>query len=339
MEKNKILLATYPFGKTGKRPLELLEQTGWELFANPHRRRLKPDDVTGLLSDVDGVVAGTEPYNSDTLKNADKLKVISRVGIGLDNVDLKYCRNNNIKVTYTPDAPSQAVAELTVANILNLLRHIHRSDRSVRAGAWNRLMGRLIQETTIGVIGIGRIGSRVIRLLEPFKPKILAYDKDKNVYGKPMPNTQWCSIEEVIMMSDVVTFHIPMCSENFHLVDRLLISQMKTGTFLINTSRGGIVDTEALYDALVQNHLGGAALDVYENEPYEGALTRLDNVVLTAHIGASARQSRYLMELGAAEDCIRVLSGQKPAHDAIMDNLGTVREFSTVTASVQYAAK
>jgi D-3-phosphoglycerate dehydrogenase len=110
-----------------------------------------------------------------------------------------------------------------------------------------------------------------------------------------------------------------MCAENHHFIDRCLIAQMKTGAFLINTSRGSIVDTQALTDALVQNHLAGAALDVYENEPYEGTLTKLDNVILTAHIGASARQSRRLMELGATEDCIRVLNGEQPNNDAVKD--------------------
>jgi len=319
MANKRILLATYPFGTAGKKPLELLEQTGWELVFNPHQRRLRPYDVTDLLEDIDGVIAGTEPYTSETLRNANRLQVVSRVGIGLDSVDLQYCRDNNIQVTYTPDAPSQAVAELTVANILNLLRHIHRSDRSVREGAWNRFMGRLIQETTIGVIGVGRIGSRVIGLLEPFRPTVLANDIDPNVYGRPMPNTKWCPKEEVIRMADVITLHIPMCAENYRFIDRSLIAQMKTGAFLINTSRGAIVDTEALIDALAQNHLGGAALDVYENEPYEGPLTKLDNVVLTAHIAASARQSRYLMELGATEDCIRVLNGKPPNNDALKD--------------------
>ena len=119
--------------------------------------------------------------------------------------------------------------------------------------------------------------------------------------------------------ADVVSLHIPMCTENHHFINRCLIAQMKTGACMINTSRGGIIDTEALTDALVQNHLGGAALDVYENEPYEGPLTKLDNTVLTAHIGASARQSRYLMELGAAEDCIRVLKGESPNNDALKD--------------------
>ena len=325
MANKKILLATYPFGATGKKPLELLEQTGWELVFNPHHRRLRPHDVTGLLQDIDGVIAGTEPYNCETLRNADRLRVISRVGIGLDSVDLEYCRDNNIQVTYTPDAPSQAVAELTVANILNLLRHIHRSDRSVREGVWNRFMGRLVQEATIGIIGVGRIGSRVIRLLEPFGPAILANDTDHNVYGKQMPNTKWCPIEDIVRTADMITFHIPMCAKNHHFVSRSLIAQMKTGALLINTSRGAIVNTEALTDALVQKHLSGAALDVYEDEPYEGLLTRLDNVILTAHIGASARHSRYLMELGAAEDCIRVLNGKHPNNDALKDMFECLR--------------
>lgn len=325
MANKKILLATYPFGATGKKPLELLEQTGWELVFNPHHRRLKPHDVTDLLEDIDGVIAGTEPYNSETLRSANRLQVISRVGIGLDSVDLKHCRDNNIQVTYTPDAPSQAVAELTVANILNLLRHVHQSDRSVREGAWNRFMGRLVQETTIGVIGVGRIGSRVIRFLEPFHPTILANDIDPEVYGTAMPNTKWCPTEDILRTADIITFHIPMCAKNHHFINRYRIAQMKTGAFLINTSRGAIIDTEALTDALVQNHLGGAALDVYEKEPYEGPLTKLDNTVLTAHIGASARQSRYLMELGAAEDCIRVLNGEQPNSDALKDTFEHVQ--------------
>lgn len=319
MSIKRILVATHPFGATGRKPLELFEQMGWDLVFNPHKRRLKPGDVVDLLHGIDGVIAGTEPYNYETLRNAKELKVISRVGIGLDNVDLDYCRNHNIRVTYTPDAPSQAVAELTVANILNLLRHVHQSDRSVREGAWNRLMGRLVQETIVGVIGVGRIGSHVIRLLEPFEPTVLANDIDPNIWGRTMPNTKWAQKEDIIRMADVITLHIPMCAENYCLIDRSAIARMKTGAFLINTSRGAIIDTEALIDALLQNHLGGAALDVYQEEPYEGPLTKLDNLILTAHIGASARQSRYRMELGAAKDCIKVLSGAHPKNDALKD--------------------
>jgi D-3-phosphoglycerate dehydrogenase len=317
----KILIATYPFGETGRRPLEILQATGWELVPNPYRRRLKSGEVMKHLVDVDAVIAGTEPYTAETLTQAQRLKVIARVGIGLDNVDLRYCREHGIRVTYTPDAPSDGVAELTVANILNLLRHIHESDRSVREHAWNRLMGRLVHEVTIGVLGVGRIGSRVIRLLEPFKPKVLACDIDPDTHSQKLPgDITWCDANRLFAESDVVTVHIPMNRQNRQFINRERISRMKTGSMVINTSRGGVVDEGALVDALKQRHLGGAALDVFEKEPYEGPLTYMENVVLTAHIGASARESRYLMELGAAEDCIRALCGQVVEHDAIQDS-------------------
>ena len=314
-----ILIATYPFGATGREPLTLLESTGWSVVRNPYGRRLKTGEVGKHLQGMHAVIAGTEPYNAETLANADDLKVISRVGIGLDSVDLGYCRDRGIRVTYTPEAPSQGVAELTLANMLNLLRHIHASDRSVREGAWNRLMGRLVKEVTIGIIGVGRIGQRVIRLLEPFEPNILACDIDEKVYGTDLPNVTWCNAETLLRTSDMVSLHIPLTRKNHHYLNRDRIGQMKTGAVLLNTARGPVVDEKALEDALLQNHLGGAALDVFETEPYEGPMTRMDNVVLTAHIGASAHASRFLMELGAAEDCIRVLNGETPEHDAILD--------------------
>ncbi len=315
----KILISAYPFGKPNRVPLELLECTGWELIANPHRRRLKAGEVEDLIRDVDAVIAGTEPYTAETLSNARNLKVISRVGIGLDNVDMSYCREHRIRVTYTPEAPSDGVAELTVANILNLLRHIHASDRSVREGAWNRFMGLLVREITIGIIGVGRIGSRVIRLLEPFQPRILAVDTNPHVSGQTLPYTEWCDLDRLLGESDLVSIHIPLNKANRGFLNRSRIAMMKTGARVINTARGMIVDEQALTDALLQGHLGGAALDVFCEEPYNGELTRLDNVVLTAHIAASAAHSRFLMENGAVEDCIQVLRGQTPAHDAFED--------------------
>ena len=314
---SKILIATYPFGKTGTKPLELLEQSGHELIFNPYHRRLKKGEVNNLIEGVEAIIAGTEPYNEETLKDAKNIKVISRVGIGLDSVDLEYCHKKNIKVTYTPEAPSDGVAELTVANIINLLRHIHASDHSVRANAWNRLMGRLVREVNIGIIGCGRIGSRVIKLLQPFQPNILANDIDPKVCGKKKLDVAWLSIDELIKQADLISLHIPMNKNNYHFINRNKISQMKTGSLLINTSRGSIIDEKALTDALIQKHLGGVALDVFESEPYEGPLAKLDNVILTAHIGASAYESRFRMEMGAAKDCLNVLSGIPPLNPII----------------------
>lgn len=320
----RILIATHPFGETGRRPLEMLQATGWELVPNPYRRRLKSGEVVKHLADVDAVIAGTEPYTPETLAQAQRLKVIARVGIGLDNVDLGYCREHGIRVTYTPDAPSDGVAELAVANILNLLRHIHESDRSVREHAWNRLMGRLVHEVTIGVLGVGRIGSRVIRLLEPFKAKILACDTDPETHAQMLPgNVTWCDADRLFAESDVLTVHIPMNRANRQFVNRERIGHMQTGSMLINTSRGEVLDETALVDALKQRHLGGAAMDVFEKEPYEGSLTRMENVILTAHIGASARESRYLMELGAVENCVMVLEGRVAQNEVSTDAVGS----------------
>jgi D-3-phosphoglycerate dehydrogenase len=281
---------------------------------------LKTGEIAGLIQDVDAVIAGTEPYTREILQRANRLKVISRVGIGLDNVDMEACKELGISVTYTPEAPSQAVAELTVCNIINLSRHVLSSDRSVRETTWNRHLGVLLEELTIGVVGVGRIGKRVCMLLQPFHTKIRACDLEPDFqFGKEY-GLEWATKNELFQGSDLVTLHIPYHARNHHFVDRETIARMKTGGYLINTSRGGIVDEEALTDALLQKHLSGAALDVFEKEPYEGILAQLDNVILTAHIGASARASRFLMELGAAEDCIRVLKGEKPGHDAILES-------------------
>jgi len=314
----RILIATWPFGECGREPLDLLEATGWELVFNPHRRRLTADDVEELLEGVDGVIAGTEPYPTEVLaRYVPKLRHIARVGIGLDNLDVAACRDLGISVSYTPEAPSQAVAELTVAQILNLCRGIPQSDRSVRDGTWNRYIGRLVSELTIGVVGLGRIGKRVCKLLAPFEPRLLACEID--------PDREFCAEYGIKLVekpklfekSDLVTLHIPAWKENHGYVGEPEFKLMKKGAFLINTSRGPVLDERALYDHLTNdNDVPGAAIDVFNKEPYSGPLATLDNTVLTAHIGASARKSRFEMELQAVEDTVTVISGGIPRHPA-----------------------
>lgn len=321
MQKYKILITTFPFGKCGTKPLELLESSGHIVVNNPLKRRLKASEVPELIKGYDIIIAGTEPYPIEALENS-VVKAICRVGIGLDNVPLNFCKEKGIVVSYTPDAPSQGVAELTVANILNLSRMVLKSDRSVREGAWNRYLGYLLEEMTIGIVGLGRIGSKVVKLLQPFNPKILATDiVDKSDLAKEF-NIEIVDKETLFKNSDLVSLHIPSNKENFQYANRKSISLMKTGSFLINTSRGPIVDEDALYDALVQNHLGGAALDVFSSEPYEGKLIKLDNVIFTAHMGASAQKSRFLMELGAAEDCLNFINNKPFKNDSLtLENL------------------
>ncbi len=290
--------------------------SGHEIVYNPHGRRLKAGEVEQLLPEMDAVIAGTEPYPMDVVAKCPRLKVISRVGIGLDNVSVRGCTERGVMVTYTPDAPSQAVAELTVAFILNLSRFVQQSDRSVRELAWNRMIGWLLEERTIGIIGVGRIGSRVIRLLQPFDCRIPCTDTAPEPSGiAGLARNGW-SKDTLLRDSDVVSLHIPMCNRNRHYLGREEIKRMKRGAFLVNTARGGVLDEQALSEALDGGHLAGAALDVFEEEPYEGPLANSDKTILTAHMGASAQKSRYLMELGATEDCLRVLAGDAPMNPA-----------------------
>ena len=272
MERFKVLITTSPFGKCGDKPLRLLEDTGWEIIHNPYNRRLKASEVYNLIQDVDAVIAGTEPYPIEKLPiSGNRLKVISRVGIGLDNVNLNDCLERGIQVTYTPDAPSQAVAELTIENIINLSRFVSMSDRSVRAKAWNRYLGMLVSEMTIGIVGVGRIGKKVIKLLQPFRPKIIATELEPDLSFSEEMGFSYVSKEELFNRSDLVSLHIPGSKQNFNYLSREVLSQMRTGSLLINTSRGSILDEEAVHDALLQHHLGGVALDVFKTEPYSSS--------------------------------------------------------------------
>ena len=317
----KILLATYPFGIYDSKPLDLLNDFGCEIITNPFIRRLKASDMNDLLKEgIDGIIAGTEPYDRSFFeRHGERLKVIARVGIGLDSIDFEAAAEYGVKVTYTPDAPSQAVAELVMGQILNLNRYILNSDRSIRQKAWNRMIGWLVKERSIGILGLGRIGKLLVKLLKPYGVKVYVHDLKPDLKFIREHELELVDESKIFSEPDLLSIHIPLNNNNFHFINRNRLSLMKTGAFFINTSRGPIVDEEALTDALLQKHLGAAALDVFEDEPYEGILTRLDNVILTGHIGASTRESRKGMEFGAAEDCIRILAGKKPLRPAILD--------------------
>lgn len=309
-----IQVTTYPFGACGAKPRELLDASGHDVRYNPYHRRLKASEVPPLVATAHGLVAGTESYTREVIEQAPNLRVLSRVGGGLDNVDLTTCRERSIVVTYTPEAPADSVAELTVAHILNLLRRMGESDKSVREGAWNRYLGYLVREVTVGILGVGRIGGRVVRLLQPFGPRLFGCDIRPDQTLAREVGLTWLSKEELFATCDLVTVHVPLTDETRYFIGAPELKSMKRGAMLVNTSRGKVLQEQALVDALSSGHLAGAALDVFETEPYEGPLTRFPNVILTAHMGASSRQGRYLMELQAAEDCLRVLAGTPPVY-------------------------
>lgn len=265
-----------------------------------------------LITDFDVIIAGTEPITKTVMDGARNLKMISRVGIGLDNIDLLEAEKKGIIVSYTPDAPAPAVAELTVGMMLTLLRSVHVSNLEMHKGKWHRFLGKRLSEITIGILGAGRIGSKVIQHLQGFgEPRILLNDilpREKLDYQKNIVRTDKKSIYQE---ADVISLHLPLTNLTKNMIKKEQLLSMKRDAILINTARGGIINENDLYDVMQIGHLGGAAIDVFNQEPYYGKLNEISRCLLTAHMGSMSVDCRTRMEVEATEEVVRFLSKQK----------------------------
>jgi len=303
----KVLITTSSFD-LGIPEIKAIRDAGYEIVLNPHGRKLTELEVADLLTpDIVGLIAGVEPLTKKVILGAKNLRVISRCGIGMDTVDVEAAKARNIEVFNTPDAPTKAVAELTVGLMLDALRGITAQDRSVRAAGWERPMGGLLGACTVGLIGYGRIGRKVAEYVKGFGAKIVMHD----VCAKDDP--LFLPFDRLLAQADIVSLHIPFTAENSRLIDADVLGRMKKGAILINTSRGGLIDEAALAKALESGHLAAAALDVFEQEPYKGPLTGVKNVILTAHTGSYAKEARIEQEALAARNVLAGLGGKAKA--------------------------
>ena len=299
----QVLISTSSFNLANFAQLSDLEKAGVEVKLNPFAARLTEKQAIDLLgTDTIGLIAGLEPLTKNVLQAAKSLKVIARVGTGLDSVDLVAAKELEIIVLNTPDATTKAVAELTIAHILGLLRHLSQADRQIRNGIWKGLMGSLLETKTVGIVGFGRIGKRVATLLSAFGASVLI--SDAQVKSGDFQNV---GLDELCTRSDIVSLHLPYSEATHHIIDEKRINLMKKGSFIVNISRGGLVDEAMLLVALKSGHLAGAALDCFEQEPYEGELRNLENVQITAHMGSYARETRDLMEQEASRLLVNAL--------------------------------
>lgn len=307
----KALITTVPFGDKNRFPLELLEGAGIEYLINPIGRKLREDELAEMAADFDVLIAGTEPITDKVMASASRLKLISRVGIGLDSVDLLAAEKRGIQVSYTPDAPAPAVAELTIGLMLSLLRSVHLANVQMHRGEWRRYFGRRIPEVTIGIIGTGRIGGRVLRRLAGFgSPRILVNDIRPDPRVASELKLEWVGKEEIYRQADVISLHVPLTVQTKNMIRREHLLQMKPDAVVINTSRGGIINERDLADVLGAGHLSGAAIDVFEHEPYTGELAGIDRCLLTSHMGSMSIDCRTRMEIEATEEAVRFLTGQ-----------------------------
>lgn len=304
----KITITTSSFGKIDRTPIEMLTKCGLEIILNPYGRKIVKEEIFELCCDSIGVIAGTEMIDEDVIAHLPRLEVISRCGVATENVDQKALEKNSILLYSTPYAPVPAVAELTVGLILNVLRHVNLMDRELRQGVWKKRMGVLLEGKKIGIIGLGRIGQRVAELLSCFHAEIAFFDVCEITNDKPYLKMNF---NDLLSWSDIVTLHCPQPSDGKPLLGKNELLKMKKGSYLINASRGELVDESVLYQLLSTSHLSGAAVDVFNKEPYTGKLTQLENIILTPHIGSYASEARVNMETTAVENMLKGLKEKK----------------------------
>ncbi|MEM2926498.1 MAG: phosphoglycerate dehydrogenase [Candidatus Bathyarchaeia archaeon] len=312
---NKVLITALIDEEHMPEALALLRSKA-EVRLNPYGRVLREEELIEELRDVDAVFAGGDPFTAKVITSTRNLKIIARDGVGLDRVDLEAATKAGIVVTIAPTV-CESVADLAFGLILCVMRRILIADRGVRFQEWNlrrKFVGRDVHGATLGIIGLGRVGSGVAKRASGFKMRILGYDP----YVKPERmrelGVEPSDLDTLLRESDVVTIHTPLTEETRGLIGAREIGLMKDGSYLINTARGAIVDEKALYEALRTGKLAGAGLDVLTVEPPnpENPLLKLENVVLTPHIGNDTVEAFRRLSLQVAEDIIRVLDGKPP---------------------------
>lgn len=285
----KILITTSSFET--KEALEKLRRQGFETVLNPHKRKLTAEELRELLPGVVGLIAGTEKIDKETMKNS-QLKVISRVGVGTDNIDLEAAKELGIVVKNTPDAPTISVAELALGGMLALLKQMPKMNQAAHQKIWEKAIGTQLTGKTVLIIGFGRIGKYLAKLLEPFKVKILAVD----------PVSGGISLREALPQADIISLHI---SGSQQVLGKEEFSLMKDGVYILNAARGGVLEEAALIEALKTGKVAGAWLDVFSEEPYQGPLTQFSQVIITPHVGSYTKECRLQMENEAVDNLLK----------------------------------
>jgi len=276
--------------------------------------KITPEQIKEKISSFNIVIVRSRTtLTREIIEKADKCKIIARVGVGLDNVDQVAAKEKNIRVINAAEGAMNAVAELVLGFMLSLARQTARGDREIRNGKWlkNELKGTELRGKYLGIIGLGNIGKRLGRLARALNMNIIGYDvvPIDEEFAKEV-GLMKADLDTLLQSSDYISIHVPLLDSTYHLINAQKMSTMKKTAKIINTSRGGVVDEDALYDALKNGNLGGAALDVFEKEPAIGnKLAELDNVILTPHIGAQTKEAQSLAANITGEKIIQILRG------------------------------
>lgn len=312
----RVLVTPTSFGKDDPALKATLEKTVGEVIYNAKNLPLPASELASLVKDIDGYIAGLDQIDASVIGAGNRLRVIARYGVGVDRVDLKAATKKGIVVTNTPGANSVAVAELTIALMLTLGRQVCKADQATRRGEWPRFSGIGLRGKTVGLVGFGSIGREVASRLRAFGSRILVSDPHVEREMVERCGVELVSLDELLRSSDFVSLHASLNPATERMVDQSFLRNMKSGSFLVNTARGELIEETALHHALVQGHLRGAALDCFCKEPpdAENPLLQLPQVTATPHTGSHTDEAMNTMGWMSLQACLAVLRGERPLY-------------------------
>lgn len=315
MGKPRVLITSI-FLNPGSEVDQRLREAGIEPVYNHWHGSRTEEELIDLLQGVDGVIVAGDRFTARVIQAADRLKVISRTGVGYDTVDVKAATARGIAVCSTPGVNRHAVSEWTMALILTCARRLVTNLAEIPKGGWTRAEGRDLAGSTLGIVGLGTIGKEVAQRARAFEMKLLAYDIHQDVQFAEEHQVSYVFLEQLLRESDYVSLHCFLDEKTRHLINAERLAMMKPTAYLINTARGGIVDSQALYQALKEKRIAGAALDVFEQEPLgaDSPLRELDNLYMSPHAGGVTADARRFSGLNGAENVLRILKGERPLH-------------------------
>ncbi|MDI6771730.1 MAG: phosphoglycerate dehydrogenase [bacterium] len=311
----KVLISAPGFGRTGDAATTLLREAGCEIIPNPTDATLTEEQLVGLVGDADAIIAGMELITERVLGAAPHLKIVARRGVGYETVDLDAATRRGIPVTITAGALTAAVADHTMALLLAVVRRIPSLDRGVKAGKWDRVPTVDVGGKTLGILGFGAIGRAVARRAAGFGMRLLATDAQPDEAAAATLGVTLTDLDTLLAESDFVTIHVPLTPQTRGMIGEAALRRMKPAAYLINTSRGAVLDEAALLTALREGRLAGAGLDVFRDEPVRDlSLAGLDQVVATPHVASHTAETLARMERSCAEAVLAALRGERPLH-------------------------
>ena len=305
IKNKKVCVTTVAFSKNKKLVSKLNSLPFKEVLINKPQRRFLKEELIDFLRDAEIAIVGLDQITPELLKHLPNLELISKYGVGLDNIDFNACEANNVAVTFPKGVNKRSVSELVLGNALGLIRNLYVSSNNLKKNSWIKQGGRELSKKTFGIIGLGNIGKDLVKLLQPFNCNILVndlvYDEDFILGYNLMKATK----EEIYTQSDVISLHVPLSTETNEMISKKEIELMKNGVILINSARGELLKYSDILKGLYQKKIGGLALDVYDQEPPKiKEIISFDNVINTPHIGGNSEEAVLAMGEAAIDNVL-----------------------------------